>query len=122
MFAEQQIAGFKTRLEKERDLLESELGKLGARNPANPSDWIPAKSEGEEFSPDRNDNADIIEGMQNDNASLNELEGRLNSVLAALKKIDNGAYGMCEVCGEPIELERLSANPAATTCKKHMGA
>lgn len=120
MLTEQQIAGFYTRLEKERELLEAELGKLGMRNPANPTDWIPAKPEGDEFGADRNDNADIIEDMQDDNASLNQLEGRLNTVLAALKKIDDNNYGTCEISGEPIEIERLDANPAAATCKKHM--
>ena len=122
MLDKKQIAEFKARLENEQELLEGELEKLGVRNPANPSDWIPAKAAGEEFGADRNDNADIIEGMQDDNASLNELEGRLNVVLAALKKIDDGAYCVCEVAGEPIEIERLEANPAAPTCMKHMNA
>lgn len=120
MLDNKQIAEFKTRLEKERDILEQELSALGKRNPSNPSDWEPMKPEGEESSPDRNDNADIIEAMHENNASLNELEGRLNNVMLALKKIEDGAYGMCEVSNEPIEIERLNANPAARTCMEHM--
>jgi RNA polymerase-binding transcription factor DksA len=81
---------------------------------------VPAKRAGDEFGPDRNDNADIIEDMQDDNAALNELEGRLNLVDAALERIENGTYGTCEACGESIEEDRLNANPAATTCKAHM--
>lgn len=32
----------------------------------------------------------------------------------ALKKLDNGEYGYCEVTGEPISLKRLDARPIAT--------
>ena len=120
MLSEQDKKEFKSRLEKERTILEKELGKLGARNPANPSDWIPAKPSDDEFGADRNDNADIIEEMQDSNASMNELEGRLNEVEEALRAMDTGAYGMCEVSGEDIEIERLKANPAARTCMAHM--
>jgi len=115
-----QIDEFTYRLEKERELLESELKGLGVRNPSNPSDWMPAKPEDEEFGADRNSNADIIEEMQDDNASLNELEGRLNMVTAALERIDAETFGKCEVCDDEIQAERLQANPAATTCLVHM--
>lgn len=33
---------------------------------------------------------------------------------AALRRIDNGEYGYCEVTGEPISLNRLDARPVAT--------
>lgn len=111
---------FKKRLEDEKKLLERELEGLGQRNPSNPSDWVPAKPEGDEFGADRNDNADIIEDMVDDNASLNELEARLNLVNVALDKMETGAFGICEVSGEDIEMDRLEANPAAPTCKAHM--
>lgn len=120
MLNDNQIQEFKTRLEKERDILETELSALGRRNPTNPSDWEPRKPDGEEASPDRNDNADIIEAMHENNASMNELEGRMNHVMRALSKIENGEYGTCEICNEPIEIERLNANPAARTCLSHM--
>ena len=116
------IDSFREKLEGEKQLLESELSKLGSRNPANPSDWVPSKREGDEFGADRNDNADVIEDMVDDNASMNELEGRLNMVIGALQKIDGGTFGICDVGGEEIEIERLNANPAAPTCMAHMGA
>ena len=116
-----QIDSFREKLEEEKKLLESELSKLGSRNPANPSDWMPSKREGDEFGADRNDNADVIEDMVDDNASMNELEGRLNMVIAALQKIDGGTFGICDIGGEEIEMDRLTANPAAPTCKAHMG-
>ena len=81
---------------------------------------MPSKPEGDEFGADRNDNAEIIEEMHENNASLNELEGRLQNVLRALDKIAAGTYGTCEMSGHEIEADRLGANPAARTCKKHM--
>ncbi len=33
---------------------------------------------------------------------------------SALRRIDNGDYGYCEVTGEPISLKRLDARPIAT--------
>ncbi|MHB8840164.1 MAG: TraR/DksA family transcriptional regulator [Candidatus Aquicultor sp.] len=34
----------------------------------------------------------------------------------ALKRIDEGTYGFCRVCGRPIERERLEALPYADLC------
>ncbi|MGZ5421788.1 MAG: TraR/DksA family transcriptional regulator, partial [Aeromicrobium sp.] len=34
----------------------------------------------------------------------------------ALGRFDNGTYGVCEVCGEPIGKMRLMAFPRATLC------
>mgnify|MGYP002134524394 CR=1 FL=1 len=33
---------------------------------------------------------------------------------AALRRIENGEYGYCEMTGEPISLKRLDARPIAT--------
>lgn len=35
---------------------------------------------------------------------------------AALHRIENGTYGTCTACGEPISAERLVAQPTATRC------
>ncbi|MCW1919532.1 RNA polymerase-binding protein DksA [Rhodobacter sp. KR11] len=38
----------------------------------------------------------------------------VNKIDAALRRIENGEYGYCEVSGEPISLKRLDARPIAT--------
>lgn len=49
--------------------------------------------------------------------SLNENERvRLQEVDEALDRIANGAYGICEECGEPIGLKRLEVRPVAKYC------
>lgn len=38
----------------------------------------------------------------------------ISKIDAALRRIDNGEYGYCEMTGEPISLKRLDARPIAT--------
>lgn len=34
----------------------------------------------------------------------------------SLKRIEDGTFGVCEECGEDIEVRRLDARPTATLC------
>jgi len=45
-----------------------------------------------------------------------QLQEALHSVEAALQKLDNGTYGICERCGKPIAEARLEAKPASAFC------
>ncbi|MFQ5533267.1 MAG: RNA polymerase-binding protein DksA [Sphingomonadales bacterium] len=38
----------------------------------------------------------------------------ISKIDAALRRIEDGVYGFCEVTGEPISLKRLDARPVAT--------
>lgn len=50
-------------------------------------------------------------------STLEENEERvLAAIDAALRRIDEGTYGTCETCGEPIGEERLEALPWTTQC------
>lgn len=40
----------------------------------------------------------------------------LSQVDAALRRLDDGSYGQCERCGQPIPPGRLAARPTATAC------
>ncbi len=42
--------------------------------------------------------------------------GLLREVVLALRKIDDGSFGACERCGEPISDKRLEALPFARHC------
>jgi len=44
------------------------------------------------------------------------LEASLQGVHDALRKFDEGTYGVCESCGRPIAERRLRALPFATHC------
>lgn len=116
---ETDLAELKATLQNELPELETELEAIGRRKPSNPSDWE-AEAPKDEVQPgDENEQADKIEGYEENAAILKELEIRYNSVKRALDKIEAGTYGNCEISGEPIEIERLHANPAARTCIEH---
>jgi DnaK suppressor protein len=44
------------------------------------------------------------------------LESRLAVTERALAKLDEGSYGRCDVCGEPIGPARLKARPESVLC------
>jgi DnaK suppressor protein len=65
------------------------------------------------------DFADQAQQRENDEV-LDQLEpstaAQLQQVEHAIRRAESGAYGICEVCGEPIEQRRLALLPQATTC------
>ena len=46
----------------------------------------------------------------------------LTEVDAAIERVANGRYGVCEICGKPINEARLEARPTARTCVQHVPA
>ena len=111
---------FKEKLLEEKAKLISELETVGRVNPDNPNDWEALPGEKDDSTADPNDFADSIEEYEENTALVKELEIQLKEINSALDKIEEGKYGICEVSGEPIEIERLEANPAARTCKAHI--
>ena len=59
---------------------------------------------------------------EKDFSLLEQLEAEIGDLDSALRKIDEGTYGICEVCGREIEPERLEAVPGTRTCIEHAGA
>jgi DnaK suppressor protein len=71
---------------------------------------------------DRKEEAD--ERVQSGIASA-EIErdlGELREVQAALKRLDEGRWGLCQDCDEPIDPRRLAVQPAATRCARCQAA
>jgi phosphoserine phosphatase RsbU/P len=44
----------------------------------------------------------------------------LQEVDAALERMDDGTFGLCKACHEPIEAERLISNPLLELCLAHL--
>lgn len=60
-----------------------------------------------------------MDSLQNQALSSNLQErerARLAGILAALERIEEGSYGVCEACEGPIQYGRLLVYPEATTC------
>jgi DnaK suppressor protein len=53
---------------------------------------------------------------------LEQVRSDLDDVDRALQKLDDGTYGRCEACGQPVDDERLAALPAARYCVAHQRA
>ncbi|MGE0039214.1 MAG: TraR/DksA family transcriptional regulator [Xanthobacteraceae bacterium] len=56
------------------------------------------------------ENQDALGAIEN-----SELQ-EIRQIQVALKRIDEGTYGICANCGEPIDPKRLKALPTATRC------
>lgn len=109
----------KAKLDAELAQVTDELKELGIHNPEVPEDWIATPGEEMDTEADENLAADRVEEWDERRANLSVLERHYNDIVRALKKIENGTYGTCEIGGEQIEEARLAAYPAARTCTAH---
>jgi RNA polymerase-binding transcription factor DksA len=55
---------------------------------------------------------------ERDLSILERVDAELSEVEHALHRLDDGTYGKCEACGQPIDGDRLQALPAARFCLK----
>lgn len=62
------------------------------------------------------ESASDIQAQCTDFATRSNLEGRRITVVAALQRLDKGAYGICQQCGGAIDQARLAAWPDASLC------
>ncbi|MEZ4210636.1 MAG: TraR/DksA C4-type zinc finger protein [Patescibacteria group bacterium] len=112
----------KSRLEAQRQELKTELEKIARFDEASGS-YIPLQPEYDaDTSEDSGDSSLESEVEQTNDAIMTNLETTLNEVEAALAKIEDGSYGVCESSGDYISEERLTAYPAARTCDSEMEA
>ena len=96
-----------------RGQLEDERARLEAQ--------IAALEVGSDGSYDDNfaDSGQVTAEQSENLALLNQLNDQLDEVNHALSKMDDGTYGICEVCGRPIAEARLEAMPATRFCIDH---
>ena len=99
----------KNRLEAKRDELRTNISGLTEAHPV-PTDPIEASQGPIEF---EDIAVDFLEIQEEQSVLVNE-QALLTEVLQALKRIDDGTYGICVTCGNPIPEKRLEAIPWAT--------
>ncbi|MCC2630916.1 MAG: TraR/DksA family transcriptional regulator [Candidatus Paceibacter sp.] len=116
----QELIHFEQKLAQERARIVEELKGVGVHTEAKDKDDWEAVPMTEIDSADSNTVADRITSYESNDALVRDLEGRLREIDHATKRMEEGKYNICEVCGEEIEEERLEANYAARTCKKHI--
>ena len=101
-----------TFLVTKRNEIEEQLRGLEKR-PSDPGSISFGKriGEGTAMAVDRLSQVAVHDGLQTTLADVNR----------ALAKVDEGNYGKCDVCGEPIGAERLEALPWAVLCVRDAG-
>jgi RNA polymerase-binding transcription factor DksA len=105
VLSEATLSDLRASLEQERSDLRARLAEMGLLS-------------GGELSFDQNfaDSSQVTAERGEVEALAGNLRESLNDVEAALVKLDNGTFGVCEGCGQPISPDRLEAKPAAKLC------
>jgi len=96
-YFEQKLRSHRKELERRLDVIEHELDK-------------PADPDAEERATER-EGDEVLEGVGQ--VGLNEIL----AIDSALKRIEDGTFGVCMSCGEGISEERLKAVPYAAKCR-----
>ncbi|PLY03891.1 MAG: RNA polymerase-binding protein DksA [Desulfuromonas sp.] len=99
------LAEFKTLLTQQLEALLHDAGKT-----------VSEMTEEKTNFPDPTDRASL-ESDRNFELRIRDRERKLiNKIREALERIDDGSFGLCESCEEPIGAERLRARPVTTLC------
>jgi DnaK suppressor protein len=105
VLSESTLSDLRASLEQERSDLRARLAEMGLLS-------------GGELSFDQNfaDSSQVTAERGEVEALAGNLRESLTDVEAALVKMENGTFGICENCGQPISPDRLEAKPAARLC------
>jgi DnaK suppressor protein len=100
------------KLESFRTLLNQKINELLEDAGKTVADMTDSK----ENYPDPTDRASL-ESDRNFELRMRDRERKLIAKMQeAIKRIDEGEFGVCEVCGGPISEKRLLARPVTTLC------
>jgi DnaK suppressor protein len=98
----------RSRLEQEKASLKAQLESLRQAE-------LQAGADEGDNAESADDATDIVVRDRN-LAVMSNVRDLLAQVEAALKRLENGTYGICERCGKSIAQERLDVLPYATMC------
>jgi RNA polymerase-binding transcription factor DksA len=108
------VSEFRTRLEEERARLLNAVAFLHAENPGSLEDELGEIGTGTDNHLGDTASATYDRGL--DQGLEEGAQQTLGEIDAALRRIDDGTYGTCAVCGKQISPERLRALPWARLC------
>lgn len=102
-----QLAEIKTKLLEEKNTLAKELGLIDGNG---------TEAQLPEYGSDEEENAAEVTEYETNRSIEFDLKKSLRDVVSALKNIDDGTYGLCKYCKQPIPAERLKARPTSSSC------
>jgi DnaK suppressor protein len=97
-------------LESERKRLSAELEKLEIS-----AQTSEVRREGSPFGKREEEATESLE-LEKRLALEKQMKEHLAEIEHALRKFEEGTYGLCDICGQPINPERLEALPQASLC------
>jgi RNA polymerase-binding protein DksA len=103
-------AHLRTHLENEKKRLQEELEQIEAN--VRPTD---VRREGSPFGKREEEATESLE-LEKRLALEKQVKEHLAEVEHALHKFEEGTYGLCDSCGNPIAPDRLEALPQASLC------
>jgi DnaK suppressor protein len=106
------VIGVRTALEGERAATMERIDGLN-RDRAAILDSSASASTDDEHDPE---GATLAFEREQITALLDQARAHLAELDTAVARLDDGSYGRCQQCGEPIADERLAARPASVTC------
>jgi RNA polymerase-binding transcription factor DksA len=108
-------AEYRQRLEDEKARLLHAVSFLERENPGSISDELGELAEGG-VDNHLGDTASALFDRELDEGLEESARESLVEIEAALQRIEDGTYGICEGCGKPIGAARLSAIPWTRLC------
>jgi DnaK suppressor protein len=100
----------RARLKSERKRLTEELEQLQTSVPSSEE-----RREGSPFGKREEEATETLE-LEKRLALENRIRQEMAGIEHALQKFEEGTYGLCDNCGQPIDPERLEALPQASLC------
>jgi RNA polymerase-binding transcription factor DksA len=114
--------------EQARQLIKSERERLQGLVREREAEGIGTQSESDQLSElssldqHQGDIATETFEREKDFSLLEQLQAEIDDLDAALRKVEEGTYGTCEICGNEISPDRLEARPGSRTCIDHADA
>ena len=103
-----------------RSLLQAERAEVqGLLAGAEQAGQEDRESEDEEGGVDSVDPATSLTAQGMDDAIAESMRDRLAAIDRALKRLDDGSYGRCDVCGTALADRDLELDPLAVRCTTH---
>ena len=93
------LIGRKKQIEKNLSGVKEEITELQGQELSDEGDYAAANSDS------------LVES-----AIITQQQKELREIENALAKIENGEYGVCEMCEDPIGFQRLKVKPHAVYC------
>lgn len=110
------ITEIKQHLLDDKVKFEKELGLVEAKNPNEADDLTVQFPDFDvEESDEGSSAAEVAEYELNLNVEA-DLKKAYRDTIAALKKIEDGTYGICKYCKKDIGEDRLRARPTSSSC------